>query len=293
MNEKKRKILIAAMKLFSKTSFHQTSMQQIADVCGVSKGSLYTHFKSKEELLSDIFIYYYQLLNDQIAASETDTDSAQDNFIRCTSIRIHHYCQFQEFFQMQMNEIRGLDDPSLNQFVHQENAKLHQKTEKDIVLVFGNDIKPYATDLTAMVNGLLISYMRFIMEDKKIGDVKKLAHFLFQQLHAVAHMYMKEKSEPFFVTSPWQIHLKKDQEEMTHPLHIVRKLKVAAANEEDIIIESVEVLEKELMEMRPRVAILSGMIRNLKDSPNLEALATELEKTMTKMSIPTFHTTRF
>ncbi len=70
MNAKKQKILIAAMKLFSKASFHQTSMQQIADVCGVSKGSLYTYFRSKEELLSEIFTYYYQLLNDQIALSE-------------------------------------------------------------------------------------------------------------------------------------------------------------------------------------------------------------------------------
>ena len=163
MNEKKQKILITAMKLFSKTSFHQTSMQQIADVCGVSKGSLYTHFKSKEELLSEIFTYYYQLLNDQIAASETDTESSQEAFIRRTSIRIRHYCQFQEFFQMQMNEIKGLDDPSLNQFVHQENAKLHQKTENDIISVFGTEIKPYALDLTAMVNGLLISYMRIIV----------------------------------------------------------------------------------------------------------------------------------
>ena len=182
------------MKLFSKSSFHQTSMQQIADVCRVSKGSLYTHFKSKDELLSEIFTYYYQLLNDHIAASETDTESSQESFIRSTYIRLHHYCQFQEFFQMQMNEIKGLDDPSLNQFVQQENAKLHLKTENDIILVFGTEIKPYALDLTAMVNGLLTSYIRIIIEDNKLCDFQKLADFLFQQLHAVAQMYLQEKT---------------------------------------------------------------------------------------------------
>ena len=76
---------------------------------------------------------------------------------------------------------------------------------------------------------------------------------------------------------------------MTHPLHIVRKLKEAAVKEEDVTIESVEVLEKELMEIKPRLAILSGMIRNLKESPNLEELVTELEKTINNISI---HTTR-
>ena len=289
MNEKKQKILIAAMKLFSKASFHQTSMQQIADVCGVSKGSLYTYFKSKEELLSEIFTYYYQLLNDQIALSETDTESSQEAFIRNTTIRIHHYCQFQEFFQMQMNEIKGLDDPSLNQFVQQENAKLHLKTKNDLISIFGTKIKPYALDLTAMFNGLLIAYMRIILEDKKMCDFHKLAHFLFHQLHAVAQMYMQEKPKPFFVTSPWQDCLTKEQEEITHPLQIIRKLKEIVTNEEDIAIESVEVLEKELMEIKPRVAILSGMIRNLRDYPNLEEVVTELEKTITSMS---FNTTR-
>ena len=100
---------------------------------------------------------------------------------------------------------------------------------------------------------------------------------------------MQEKTKPFFVTSPWQVHLKKDQEEMTHPLQIIRKLKEIVAKEEDIAIESVEVLEKELMEIKPRAAVLSGMIRNLKDYPILEELVTELETTINIMS---FHTTR-
>lgn len=289
MNEKKKKILIAAMKLFSKSSFHQTSMQQIADVCRVSKGSLYTHFKSKDELLSEIFTYYYQLLNDHIAASETDTESSQESFIRNTNIRLQHYCQFQEFFQMQMNEIKGLDDPSLHQFVQQENAKLHLKTENDIISVFGTEIKPYALDLTAMVNGLLTSYIRIIVEDNKLCDFQRLADFLFQQLHAVAQMYLQKKPKPFLVTSPWKVNKKNDLGNIVHPLQIIRKLKEKATAEEAIAIESVEVLEKELMKIKPRAAVLSGMIRNLKDYPPLKELITELETTIHIMS---FHTTR-
>ena len=205
MNEKKRKILIAAMKLFSKTSFHQTSMQQIADVCGVSKGSLYTHFKSKEELLSDIFSYYYQMLNQQMAAAETNDDSVEEAFIREIAIRLRHYCEFHEFFQMQMNEVRGLEDPTLNQFVHQEHTKLLQKTEKGIVAVFGQEVAAYATDLTATLKGMLITYVRGIIEDGKTFDPNELARFLFLQLNAIATAHsLEEKPNPFFMTSPLQ-----------------------------------------------------------------------------------------
>ena len=74
-------------------------------------------------------------------------------------------------------------------------------------------IETYVTifKLTAMVNGLLISYMRIILEDTKMCDFNTLAYFLFHQLRTVAQMYIKEKLEPFFVTSPWQVHVKKKQ----------------------------------------------------------------------------------
>ena len=64
-----------------------------------------------------------------------------------------------------------------------------------------------------------------------------------------------------------EIELKKDLGNMTHPLQIIRKLKEKQQHEEAITIESVEVLEKELMKIKPRAAVLSGMIRNLKDYP--------------------------
>ena len=286
MNEKKRKILIAAMKLFSKTSFHQTSMQQIANVCGVSKGSLYTHFKSKEELLSEIFSYYYQMLSQQMAAAETQVDSAKEALIREIAIRLRHYCEFHEFFQMQMNEVRGLEDPSLNQFVHQEHTKLLQKTEEGIVLVFGQEAAPYATDLTATLKGMLITYVRGIIEDGKSCDLNELARFLFLQLDAIVHTFIDKKPNPFFITSSLQTL----QKETTHPLYIVRKMKEAISSiTEDILIESVDILEKELLEIKPRAAVLSGMIHNLKASSSLFELATELEKTINQMPITTFN----
>lgn len=44
------KILKAAVKCFSQRGFNETTMDQIAKEAKVSKGALYWHFKSKEEL---------------------------------------------------------------------------------------------------------------------------------------------------------------------------------------------------------------------------------------------------
>lgn len=47
----KDKIVEAAVGLFAKQGFHTTSISQIAEVAGVSKGLTYNYFKSKDDLL--------------------------------------------------------------------------------------------------------------------------------------------------------------------------------------------------------------------------------------------------
>ncbi|WP_075399329.1 TetR/AcrR family transcriptional regulator [Domibacillus antri] len=284
MNEKKRKILLAAMKLFSKKSFHQTSMQQIADVCGLSKGSLYTHFKSKEELLSDIFVYYYQILHDQIAASRQESDTVHEAFVREVAIRTRHYCAFQEFFLMQVKEIRGLEDPTLNQFVRRENLQLMQRTEKRIIDMYGPDVKPYAADLTASLKGMMISYLQEIIEKESPCDFDELARYLVSQLDAMAGKVLNDKPMPFFESYLLQGKECK-QEEAVHPLHILKKLKEAVQTEKEtgILMDSVIILEQELLEVKPRHAILEGMLFNLKKGKMTVKLAEELEQALKKM----------
>lgn len=284
MNEKKRKILLAAMKLFSKKSVHQTSMQQIAEVCGLSKGSLYTHFKSKEELLSDIFIYYYQVLRDQIAAAKQDSDSPQEDFIREMAIRTQHYYAFQEFFLMQMKEIQGLEDPSLNQFVQQENLILKQRMEKRMIEMYGEKIVPYAADLTTSLKGLMISYLREVIEKGDKPDFKVLSLYLFKQLDAVAKMLSDKKPTPF-LSSYLKEGKGSDPQEEVHPLHVLKKLKESARREKEsvVIMDSIAIIEKELLEVKPRQAILDGMISNLKRSSSIKQLTEELEQSIKKM----------
>ena len=50
--EKKKRIFEVAVELFLKNGFENTSMDQIADQAGVSKQTVYSHFKNKEDLFS-------------------------------------------------------------------------------------------------------------------------------------------------------------------------------------------------------------------------------------------------
>ncbi|UKI50619.1 MAG: TetR/AcrR family transcriptional regulator [Clostridium sp.] len=51
----KEKILDAALMLVAKYGTNKTSMALIAEKSGIAKASLYHYYKSKDELLSDMY----------------------------------------------------------------------------------------------------------------------------------------------------------------------------------------------------------------------------------------------
>ena len=66
IREKSReKIVLAAMELFSKQSFHRTSVADIARTAGISKGLIYNYFETKEDILRGIIDYMFAI-GDQI-----------------------------------------------------------------------------------------------------------------------------------------------------------------------------------------------------------------------------------
>lgn len=50
----KKKVLLAGLKLFSKQGFHATTTAEIAHEAGVSEGTIYKYFKSKDDLLAKL-----------------------------------------------------------------------------------------------------------------------------------------------------------------------------------------------------------------------------------------------
>ena len=59
----KTRALKEAQGLFQRVGYDGFSFQDIADKIGIKKGSLYEHFKSKEELMRYLIAFYFEGLN--------------------------------------------------------------------------------------------------------------------------------------------------------------------------------------------------------------------------------------
>jgi TetR/AcrR family transcriptional regulator, fatty acid metabolism regulator protein len=72
--DKRRQILDAAIRVFARQGFHSTRVSDIADEAGVAYGLVYHYFKSKDEVLNELFSERWSLL--LAAIGEADDEDA-------------------------------------------------------------------------------------------------------------------------------------------------------------------------------------------------------------------------
>src|SRR4051794_262678 len=60
--DKRRQILDAAVRVFARQGFHSTRVSDIADEAGVAYGLVYHYFRSKDQVLNELFSERWSLL---------------------------------------------------------------------------------------------------------------------------------------------------------------------------------------------------------------------------------------
>lgn len=82
ISEKREKLLQSAIKLFMKKGFHAVTVDVISEEAGITKRTLYHHFKSKEELILAALRYRdEQFRNDFMRVVEGRTEGSQDRLL--------------------------------------------------------------------------------------------------------------------------------------------------------------------------------------------------------------------
>ena len=61
-NKRKQEILTIAARIFRQKGYNATSMNDLANECGLFKGSLYHYFKNKEQILQEVIQSYFEYL---------------------------------------------------------------------------------------------------------------------------------------------------------------------------------------------------------------------------------------
>lgn len=82
-------LLLAALDVFYRQGVTRSTLQEIAQEAGVTRGALYWHFKNKEELFEELFEYTFQnIFPDEL--SQAPIENAWD-YLRTQLVSILHH----------------------------------------------------------------------------------------------------------------------------------------------------------------------------------------------------------
>ena len=76
--DKRERILDAAIKVFAKEGFYNARVSQIAELAGVADGTIYLYFKSKDDLLIQLFEDRVERINEKVREAIARKASAVD-----------------------------------------------------------------------------------------------------------------------------------------------------------------------------------------------------------------------
>lgn len=127
--ERRNEILDVAEELFGSKGFDQTSTNDILEKVGIARGTLYYHFKSKEDILDAMI----ERMNNQLLAVAAKIASQQTIPVLERLVRTI----------MALNVDNSLGNEVMQQVHKPQNALMHQKMQEKLV----SGITPIVTKL--------------------------------------------------------------------------------------------------------------------------------------------------
>jgi AcrR family transcriptional regulator len=103
--DKRRVILDAAMRVFARQGFHHCRVSDIADEAGVAYGLVYHYFKSKDEVLNELFTERWSLLLAAIDEVDAQDVPARDKLRAVANFIVESYRHEPELMKVIIVEV--------------------------------------------------------------------------------------------------------------------------------------------------------------------------------------------
>ncbi|WP_346916608.1 TetR/AcrR family transcriptional regulator [Clostridium sp.] len=177
-NQKKQRILDAAISVFIENGFEETSLREIASAAGLTTGAIYHHFKNKDEL-------FYHAVKEAMYFAQKLSEKDESSNIKSTENMLNEISNKVRERMSKVNEQRLLvlligyvlsKGGSLSESLKQDYNEIINKVADMYFYAFGIENEDYkkslATILIAALDGVAMQYSLGILkqEDEKFKD---------------------------------------------------------------------------------------------------------------------------
>jgi AcrR family transcriptional regulator len=261
---KKQLIMEKSLELFAKQGFESTSVQQITEHCGISKGAFYLSFKSKDELISELIDHF-------MVQFISDIDYVVKNTINNENLLFEFYYATFHYFHKHSDFVKILVKEQTQSFNKELILKFHyyDKLIENIILemierLFGSEIKNIKYDLIYCIKGFMSIYSNLFVFYNVPLDLNLLAQSLVEKTNILA----KHTTIPFISEDLIEIIKQPMNEEVTKEQILGLIEQKLEEIEDSIEKESLILLKEQLLEPTLSPVLVKGLLENIRNHPH-------------------------
>lgn len=199
VNKNKRNVIDKAYELFIEQGYHATSIQDILNHSGISKGSFYNYFTSKGELFKAVFNLIQdntKLERDKLLIGEDITD--KDIFIKQVSFMME--LSWENKIIQLIEDVFVSNDPELIIFIKQSRYFFLNWIYERFLNIFPKSQEKYMVDCAVLYSGMLKNMMHTSKVLNRMISIQQMAKYCLDRVMTILddisskdiHLFVRE-----------------------------------------------------------------------------------------------------
>jgi AcrR family transcriptional regulator len=278
MKGRKQHVIKMAHQLFTEKGFQATSIQDILDYSGISKGTFYNYFSSKSELLIAIYkTIYKKLERDRNELLIGQNPSNIEIFIK--QLEMQMITNRKNKLIALYEEVMSSNDVDLKQYIQRSRLRSLSWLYHRFIDIFGENKKPYLLDCAIMFQGLLQNNLVYSRMANESGEeISLIVRYSVERMVKMVEEVAQSGDQLIApeILEKWVPGCQKNNHELNNQLlKISGSLKnLITKNLQDEIdhekyIELLEFVQEEIIHTRtPRKFLIQSALQTLKNNPS-------------------------
>lgn len=273
MNAKKLNILEAAVHLFADKGFHATSIQEIADRSGVSKGTIYLYFSSKDELITSLFTYFHEELQKKITRIDEEVTGERRRFEKKIHIYLEELWKRKELIILQIREQSLTVNETTIEVIQDIRRNVFESDKRMLHDLYGEPFRPYLLDGALLLESIRTSVHQLLLFDHAEVTIDSLATFVIHRMDELANGMMDKNDTPLLhegmFTDTGDDLEPSPRDTLADMERVLKTIKVSDERYSELQ-GSIDFLYDEIAKPAPRSFLLKGMLANFRTIPEME-----------------------
>ena len=260
---KKQLIMEKSLELFAENGFEATSVQQITERCGISKGAFYLYFKSKDELINSLIDHFMTGIITDLEQSVSETQSSDELLYNFLYISLGEFQQQSKFAKFFMTEQVLSYNKDLFERMQNYMAMFNRIIYSIVERQFTQTKTDMYLDVVFTINGFVKSYSElFLINDYKV-DLSLLCKSIVEKVTLVAEKATIQVVTPEYLSYINQLP-KFTREQLIELINTIQ----GELLDDSLVEESLQLLKEDLHEPKLSRVVLEGLLKNIKDNEN-------------------------